>query len=29
MLTVLWFAVSASMAPPPVYNEGTYSMGET
>ena len=29
VLTALWFAISASMAPPPVYNEGTYSMGET
>jgi MFS family permease len=28
-LTALWVAVSASMAAPPVYNEGTYSMGET
>jgi MFS family permease len=28
-LTALWAAVSASMAAPPVYNESTYSMGET
>jgi MFS family permease len=28
-LTALWLAASASMAAPPVYNEGTYSMGET
>jgi predicted MFS family arabinose efflux permease len=28
-LTALWVAVGASMAAPPVYNEGTYSMGET
>jgi MFS family permease len=28
-LTALWIAVGASMAAPPVYNEGTYSMGET
>jgi len=28
-LTALWAAVGASMAAPPVYNEGTYSMGET
>jgi MFS family permease len=29
MLTALWLALSATMAPPPVYNEVTYSMGET
>jgi len=29
VLTALWLGVSASMAAPPVYNEGTYSMGET
>ncbi len=28
-LTALWIAVGASMAAPPVYNERTYSMGET
>ncbi|MEO8304693.1 MAG: MFS transporter [Betaproteobacteria bacterium] len=28
-LTAVWVMVSASMAAPPVYNEGTYSMGET
>jgi len=28
-LTALWLAASASMAAPPVYNEVTYSMGET
>jgi len=28
-LTALWLAASASMAAPPVYNESTYSMGET
>jgi len=29
VLTALWLGVSASMAAPPVYNERTYSMGET
>jgi predicted MFS family arabinose efflux permease len=28
-LTALWLAIGASMTAPPVYNEGTYSMGET
>jgi MFS family permease len=28
-LTALWLVACASMAAPPVYNEGTYSMGET
>ena len=28
-LTALWLVASASMAAPPVYNEVTYSMGET
>ena len=29
ILTALWLAVSITMAPPPVYNQGNYSMGET
>jgi hypothetical protein len=28
VFTALWIAVSATMAPPPVYNESNYSMGE-
>lgn len=28
-LTALWIAASATMAAPPVYNRGNYSMGET
>ena len=29
VLTALWLAVSAGMSPPPAYNQGDYSMGET
>ncbi len=29
VLTAVWLVASASMTAPPVYNEGTYSMGET
>ena len=29
VLTVLWLALSATMAPPPALRPGTYSMGET
>jgi len=29
ILTALWLAASATMSPPPTYNQRTYSMGET
>ena len=29
VLTALWLAASATMSAPPVYNQSTYSMGET